>query len=71
VVTSRLDMLNLVRFLEKAAYPPEQPCAGSTMTGADAYRIHLQRSGPIFARVGEIILWSAMPRLVLIGLSDE
>lgn len=66
-----VDMLNLVRFREKAAYPTDDPRAGSAMTGADAYRLYSQHSAPIFTRVGGVILWSAMPRLVLIGPADE
>lgn len=66
-----IDMLNLVRFREKAAYPPDHPRAGSAMTGADAYRLYSHESAPTFTRVGGAILWSALPRLVLIGPVDE
>jgi uncharacterized protein (DUF1330 family) len=66
-----VDMLNLVRFREVAVYPPDHPHAGERMTGAEAYRHYSRSSAPIFSRVGGTILWSAIPRLVLIGPTDE
>ena len=66
-----VDMLNLVRFREVAVYPPDHRHADEQMTGADAYRHYSKESAPIFKRVGGAILWSAMPRLVLIGPADE
>lgn len=66
-----VDMLNLVRFRDKAAYPADHPGAGSPITGADAYRLYSRHSAPIFARVGGVIIWSAMPQLILIGPAEE
>lgn len=66
-----IEMLNLVRFREKAAYPADHPRAGSPISGAEAYRLYSQDSAPVFTRVGGVILWSAMPRLTLIGPADE
>jgi uncharacterized protein (DUF1330 family) len=66
-----LDMLNLVRFREEAVYPPDHPEAAKRLTGAEAYRRYSKESAPTFRRVGGAIIWSAMPRLVLIGPGDE
>lgn len=66
-----IDMLNLVRFRDVAIYPPDHPQHGSRLTGAEAYRSYRKESAPIFTRVGGVVVWSATPRLVLIGPPDE
>lgn len=66
-----IEMLNLVRFRDEAAYPPDHECAGKPLTGAEAYKLYSRASGPVFARVGGTIIWSARPQLVLIGPADE
>ena len=66
-----IDMLNLVRFRDQAEYPPDHPQHDSHLTGAEAYRLYSKESGPVFARVGGTIIWSAKPELVLIGPADE
>lgn len=66
-----IDMLNLVRFRDLAAYPPGHRQHGTAITGAEAYRSYSKESSPVFARVGGSIIWSAAPKLVLIGPSDE
>jgi len=66
-----VEMLNLVRFRDVAVYPAGHPHAEGTVTGSEAYRRYSECSGPVFARVGGSIIWSARPELVLIGPSDE
>ena len=61
-----VEMLNLVRLRERAAYED-----GREATGAEAYAAYGKRSGPIFSRVGGEIVWSATPELMLIGPADE
>ena len=61
-----IHMLNLIKLRKEARYEP-----GRGMTGAEAYKVYLKESGPIFTRVGGKIIWSANPRLVLIGPEDE
>lgn len=61
-----VEMLNLVRLRERAAYED-----GREATGAEAYRAYGEHSRPIFERVGGRIVWSATPQLVLIGPGDE
>lgn len=66
-----IDMLNLVRFRALAAYPDDHPRHGAGLSGAEAYRLYSQESAPVFARAGGSIVWSAAPRLVLIGPAEE
>ena len=66
-----IEMLNLLRFRDRAAYPEDHPCAGEAMSGLDAYRRYSKESGPIFSRVGGTMVWSGTPQVVLIGPADE
>lgn len=66
-----VEMLNLLRFREVAAYPAGHARAGAGLTGAEAYRLYGAESGPVFRRVGGTILWSGRPELTLIGPADE
>jgi uncharacterized protein (DUF1330 family) len=61
-----IDMLNLVRLRERAAYPD-----GRELTGAEAYAAYGRESGPVFRRLGGIIVWRGGFELTLIGPSDE
>jgi len=65
-----LVMINLVRFRERAAYPPgfdAAPCSGR-----EAY---IERYGgavqPMLARAGGRVLWRGSARLTVIGPSEE
>jgi len=66
-----VEMLNLVRYRDVAAYPPGHRQHGADVTGAEAYRAYSRSSAAVFARVGGRVIWSASPRLVLIGPPDE
>lgn len=66
-----IQMLNLIRYREEAAYPDDHPNAGKGWSGADAYREYGKTSGPIFQRVGGTILWRGRPQLTLTGPADE
>lgn len=61
-----VQMLNLVRFRERAAYPD-----GREATGAEAYEAYGRESGPIFARLGGRIIWRGRFELMLIGPAGE
>lgn len=61
-----IQMLNLVRFRDKAAYPD-----GREATGAEAYAAYGRESGPIFRGLGGRIIWSGDFRLILIGPGQE
>ncbi len=61
-----IDMLNLVRLREQAAYPD-----GRAASGAEAYAAYGRESGPVFRRLGGSIVWSGKFELMLIGPSEE
>ena len=66
-----IEMLNLVRYRDAAAYPDDHDCAALGLTGAEAYQRYGAESGPIFSRVGGRIVWSGKPAIVLSGPADE
>jgi uncharacterized protein (DUF1330 family) len=66
-----VEMLNLIRFRERAAYPADHPAQAEGLSGAEAYRRYSQETAPIFTRVGGTVVWSAVPEVVLIGPSEE
>ena len=66
-----IEMLNLVRFRETAAYEAGHPLAGKGLSGAEAYANYGRDSGPVFRRVGGRIVWRATMETVLIGPEDE
>jgi uncharacterized protein (DUF1330 family) len=61
-----IQMLNLVRFRDFAAYPD-----GRAVTGAEAYAAYGQESQPIFARVGGRIIWRGRFEQTLTGPETE
>lgn len=61
-----IQMLNLLRLREKAAYPD-----GRDVSGFEAYKTYGKTSGPIFRRVGGTIVWRGAPQLTLIGPAEE
>ena len=66
-----IEMLNLVRFRDTAAYPDGHELAGKSLSGAAAYANYGRDSGPVLKRVGGSILWRGDFQTVLIGPSDE
>jgi uncharacterized protein (DUF1330 family) len=66
-----IEMLNLVRFREKAVYPDDHPLAARNLTGAQAYANYGRDSGPVVARLGGSILWRGTFQATLIGPKDE
>lgn len=66
-----IEMLNLVKFRDQAAYPVEHPLADAGLTGAEAYRNYGRHSGPIFAGLGGKIIWRGEFESTLIGPWDE
>ena len=61
-----VDMLNLVKLRDQAAYHD-----GRQATGREAYSAYGRESAAIFASVGGKIIWSAEPQFLLIGPPEE
>jgi len=66
-----INMLNLLRFREHAAYPADHPSAARAMSGAAAYAAYGKASEPVFARVGGSILWRGRMEAMVIGPDDK
>lgn len=66
-----VEMLNLVRFRERAAYPADHPLHAAGLTGAEAYARYGEDSGAVFRRVGGAIVWTARLETVVIGPAGE
>ena len=66
-----IEMLNLVKFRQKATYPAEHALAGADLTGAQAYANYGRDTGPIIARLGASIVWRGSWQTTLIGPTDE
>ena len=64
-----IQMLNLLRFRARAAYPDGQDMPD--VTGAEAYARYGAASAPIFARVGGSVLWRGAFETSLIGPATE
>jgi uncharacterized protein (DUF1330 family) len=62
-----IDMLNLVRFRDRAEYPAGHPNAEAGLSGAEAWAIYTKESLPSFQRAGGTIIWSATMESMLIG----
>ncbi len=62
-----IDMLNLLRFRDRAAYPPGHEHAGKGWTGRQAYAEYGRASRPVFARVGGSIVWRGRMEAMVIG----
>jgi uncharacterized protein (DUF1330 family) len=61
-----INMLNHVRFRDRAAYPD-----GREATGAEAYAAYGRESYPVFSRLGGRVVWRGRFELMLIGPGDE
>jgi uncharacterized protein (DUF1330 family) len=66
-----INMLNLVRFFDRAEYPADHPLAEQGLTGAQAYSNYGTASGPVLKRVGGSIIWRGSFEVSLIGPEDQ
>jgi uncharacterized protein (DUF1330 family) len=66
-----INMLNLIRYRDIAAYPEGHDHAGKGWTGARAYEEYGTTSAPIFERLGGRIVWRGRFETVLTGPVDE
>jgi uncharacterized protein (DUF1330 family) len=69
--TTPINMLNLVKLLDKANYPGDHALARDGLSGAEAYANYGRETGPILQKVGGSILWRGQFDTTLIGPSDE
>ena len=66
-----IEMLNLVRLRDSAAYPDDHALAGTGLSGADAYAHYGRDTAPILTRLGGEIVWRGNFQLGLIGPEGE
>lgn len=66
-----IEMLNLVRFRDRAAYPAGHALADAGLSGAAAYENYGAETAPVLARLGGAILWRGAFQGVMIGPEDE
>lgn len=66
-----IEMLNLVRFRDRAAYPAGHELADAGLSGAEAYARYGRSSSPVFARLGGRIVWRGRFETTLIGPAEE
>jgi uncharacterized protein (DUF1330 family) len=64
-------MINLLRFRERAAYPPGHKREKENLTGREAYRLYGEESEAVFTRLGGRQVWAGDPKLVVTGPEDE
>ncbi len=64
-------MLNLLRFRDRAAYLDNDPEAGDSISGVQAYQRYSREATPIFDGIGGSQAWIGKPELMLIGPDDE
>lgn len=66
-----IDLLNLLRFRDRAAYRPGHEHAGKDWTGREAYAEYGRASRAVFARVGGSIVWRGRMEAMVIGPDDK
>ena len=66
-----IHMLNLLRFRELADYVDGHENADKGWSGRRAYREYGRTSGPVFARVGGVIVWRGTFECTVIGPEAE
>ena len=66
-----IEMLNLVRLRDHAAYPTEHPLADEGLSGAEAYAHYGRETIPILERIGASIVWRGGFQSMLIGPDSE
>ena len=66
-----IHMLNLLRFRDVAGYPEGHEHVDKGWSGRRAYREYGRTSGPVFARVGGVIVWRGTFDCTVIGPESE
>src|SRR5262245_52901105 len=66
-----INMINLIRFRDRADYPADHPQARENLTGQQAYERYAAGTLPFLAKLNARIVWQGAPNLVVIGPSEE
>ncbi len=66
-----IAMINLLRFRDRADYPPDRADHATGLSGADAYRRYGATAAAPFQRAGGRQVWLGRPELTVIGPADE
>ena len=66
-----INMLNLIQYRDKAAYPDGHDHAGKAWSGERAYEEYGKTSGAIFTRVGGSIIWRGQMEAMLTGPAEK
>lgn len=66
-----IQMLNLIRLRDRAAYPEGHPRHGAEISGLEAYRAYGRETADLFARLGGRQVWAGRPEAVVTGPADE
>ena len=64
-------MLNLLRFLDQAAYEEGQPGADEPCSGAEAFGRYGQVVNPLIEGCGGEVVWQGSQRAMVIGPDDK
>lgn len=66
-----IHMLNLIKFRERAEYPPDHPDHGCDRSGAEAYAIYREGFQRVVAGDGAAMVWEAPIECVVTGPPGE
>ncbi len=66
-----INMLNLLRFRDQAAYPQGHSHAERGLSGEEAYAEYGRTSAPIFERVGGSVIWRGTMEAMVTGPMDK
>ena len=66
-----IQMLNLIRFRERADYPRDHPNHGAGLTGAEAYAIYRAGFQALVAGSGAAMVWEAPLECTVTGPAGE
>jgi uncharacterized protein (DUF1330 family) len=66
-----IEMLNLIRYRDRALYPEGHSHAARNLTGAEAYAEYGRTSEPIFTRLGGKTVWRGKMEAMLTGPTSE
>ena len=66
-----IHMLNLLRYRDQAAYPEGHEHEGKGWSGRRAYEEYGATSGPVFRRVGGVLVWRGAFQTMVTGPDDE